>query len=111
MIKRIKKLGKQTKTLRGFNKVDFIDSYDIPCSLQESSNSIPSVWLGPTDAKPEILATDAMKLGLRVERAFGWMPYPIPEKVLLHTRMHLSRRQVVSLVNHLNCWLKTGEFV
>lgn len=34
------------KTERGFNKIEFFDSYGCPCSLQESSNMIPHIWLG-----------------------------------------------------------------
>lgn len=37
------------------------------------------------------------------------MPYPIPEAVSLHTRMHLSRDQVRDLLPALQHFVDTGE--
>ena len=40
---------KRYKTQRGFTRIDFKDKYGIDCSLQESSNVTPSVWLGTNE--------------------------------------------------------------
>lgn len=37
---------KETMTQRGFRKVTFEDIGGVPCSLQESSNVEPCIWLG-----------------------------------------------------------------
>ena len=90
----------QTITQRGFIKLLFKDSYNKHCSLQESSNAEDDfIWLGIENAEPLIMEQDAVKLGLisSDKPAAGWMDYPIPEEVLLHTRMHLSKEQATIL--------------
>lgn len=90
----------QTTTQRGFIKLLFKDSYDKQCSLQESSNAEDDfIWLGLEDAEPLIMESDAMKLGLLTKAGppVGWVKYPIPEEVLLHTRMHLNKEQAIVL--------------
>jgi hypothetical protein len=37
------------------------------------------------------------------------MPYPLPEDVLLTTRMHLNETQVRGLMARLTLWLETGS--
>lgn len=94
------KFFEQTTTKRGFIKLLFKDSYDNLCSLQESSNAEDDfIWLGIEDAEPLIMEQDAAKLGLisKDRPTAGWMKYPIPEEVLLHTRMHLSKEQAIIL--------------
>lgn len=116
-------LGKSAKTGRGFSVIDFRDAYDKGCSLQQSSAigdteeamehpGSSFVWLGINDCSPKIMKTDAQKLGLLTpgEVVSGWMPYKVPDEVVMHTRMHLNREQVQSLVEHLQRWLETGEF-
>lgn len=91
---------KQTITQRGFIKLLFRDSYDKLCSLQESSNAEDDfIWLGIENAEPLIMKQDAVKLGLisKDKPTAGWMDYPIPEEVLLHTRMHLNKEQATIL--------------
>lgn len=39
-------LGNIELTNRGFQKIIFKDSYNVNCSLQESSSVIPRIWLG-----------------------------------------------------------------
>ncbi|EES51170.1 hypothetical protein NE172_01985 [Clostridium botulinum] len=39
----------------------------------------------------------------------GWVAYPIPEDVLLSTRMHLTRGQVKELIPILQKFVDTGE--
>lgn len=71
-------------TDRGFDRIDFIDAYSEPCSLQASSvifdnphgPGSSAVWLGHGDR-----------------------------------RMHLSRQMVAELVAHLSAWLATGSLV
>lgn len=114
--------GKYEKTNRGFDCVSFKDEYGHACSLQESSrvvfsNSDGSVddplgwlWLGLEDGDPKIMKKDAVRLGMKVDGdTSGWMPYPIPEEVLIHTRMHLNETQVRGLVERLTLWLETGR--
>ncbi len=72
-----------TKTDRGFERIDFGDWNDKPCSLQQSSAILDhypdafdrpgssAVWLGRDDG-----------------------------------RAHLSREQVAELVRHLTAWLE-----
>lgn len=105
-------LGKSIKTERGFSVIVFRDAYDKECSLQQSSADGDFVWLGIQDADPLIMKSDAQKLGLELPpgEVSGWMPYKVPAEVLMHTRMHLNREQVQSLVEHLQSWLETGNF-
>jgi hypothetical protein len=48
-------------------------------------------------------------IAAKTERTVGWVAYPIPEEVLLNTRMHLTDDQVRELVSVLNTWLETGS--
>ena len=50
-----------------------------------------------------------MNWGLDTIETTGWIPYPIPEEVLLCTRMHLSREQVAELMPVLQKFVDTGE--
>lgn len=112
----MKRLGKVGRTNRGFELVEFEDRYQIPCSLQASSLAdyerpgTSAVWLGPNDARPMVLASEAASVGISTTETTGWVPYPVPENVSLTTRAHLSRGQVEALINHLSAWLKTGSF-
>jgi hypothetical protein len=104
-------LGPNTKTNRGFSIVKFTDRYDNQCSLQQSSLAEEkAIWLGSHDPKPVVMASDAAKVGVVTTETSGWVPYPIPPEVCLHTRMHLTVPQVKSLMAHLQAWLDTGDF-
>jgi hypothetical protein len=88
------------RTGRGFAIAEFIDLYGATCSIQKSSlASKDAVWLGVDDANPRINRSDGN----------GWQAYPIPEEVLLTTRMHLSRQQVKKLLPLLQKFADTGE--
>lgn len=39
------------------------------------------------------------------------MPYPMPDDVLMHTRMHLNEKQVRGLIGRLQLWLDTGSII
>lgn len=94
----------QKKTDRGFSISNFKDLYGMECSLQKSSLATQdAIWLGVSDCKPKIMASKLKQGGT------GWVDYPIPEDVLLSTRMHLSREQVQELLPYLVKFVETGE--
>lgn len=86
---------KKEKTQRGFDKVIFEDDYKDQCSIQISSNVIPHIWIGIENPNPLILAQDAIELGIDTRgQTTGWVEYPIDQtKVIISTRMHLTRKQ------------------
>lgn len=97
-------------TPRGFMKGEFKDLYGSECSIQESSLATDdAIWLGVNDAKPEIMISDARKLGMDIPGDNGWMAYPIPEQVCFTTRMHLNKEQVEQLLPLLKKFVKTGS--
>jgi len=103
-------LGELTHTDRGFGRIDFTDRYGAKCSIQESSLATESaIWLGVNDAEPKVLASQAARFGVSTNETTGWVPYPIPDDVLLTTRMHLSRETAQQLVEVLQRWLETGS--
>lgn len=57
---------KRYKTQRGFTRIDFKDKYGIDCSLQESSNVTPSVWLGTNENRMILDKKLAWELGNRL---------------------------------------------
>lgn len=98
------------KTHRGFAVQEFKDLYGADCSIQKSSLATDdAIWLGVDDAKPQIMASQAAGFGVKTEETTGWVPYPIPEEVLLTTRMHLNREQVATLLPILQKFVETGE--
>lgn len=119
------KLGIGSTTNRGFSRIDFTDRNGTACSLQTSSaidfvesedgeetgQTRSMLWLGVNDASPKIMASDARRLGLNAHGQFnGWVPYEVPEEVLMTTRMHLRVPQVKQLIVELQEWLKSkGE--
>jgi hypothetical protein len=98
-------------TSRGFGIIEFTDSYGHKCSIQESSNaSAAHIWFGVDDAEPQIMASDAIRLGLDTNgQTTGWVPYPVPKEVLMTTRMHLTQEQVIELLPILQKFAETGE--
>lgn len=97
-------------TSRGFAIGEFEDLYGEKCSIQKSSLATDdAIWLGIDDAKPMIMAKDAMALGLNPETNVGWVPYEIPDQVFLTTRMHLNREQVAALIPILQKFVDTGD--
>ena len=93
-------------TNRGFGVWKFKDKYGAGCSLQDSSlASEPAVWFGVNDADPKIMASKTPEGGT------GWVPFKIPEDVLLTTRMHLTQEQVKELLPILIHFAETGECV
>lgn len=94
---------------RGFMFKRFTDRYGAECSIQESSLATEAaIWLGVDDAQPQIMASDAKRLGIATRQDTGWIPYPIPDEVFLTTRMHLTQAQVRELLPLLERFAETG---
>lgn len=99
---------------------EFTDSHDVPCSIQQSSAigdtedamdrpGSSMIWLGVNDVRPKIRASQAKEYGVSTNQQTGWIPYPIPEGVCFNDRMHLSKNQVIKLINTLQYWVDSGE--
>jgi hypothetical protein len=99
------------KTARGFNFGSFKDINGVECSIQESSIATEvCLWLGVNDVNPQIMASDAKRLGLDVgEAKNGWCRLPVPKEVIFSNRMHLTRHQVETLVNTMQYWLENDR--
>lgn len=101
---------KFTNTGRGFACCEFKDADGQSCRLQKSSAAERDcVWLGVTDPKPSVLAQHAQRFGLKTDKTEGWIDYPIPEDVLIHTEMFLTKEQVAELLPVLQRFVETGE--
>ena len=98
-------------TQRGFRKGTFTDRYGEECSIQKSSLATEdAIWLGIENANPQIMQSDAVRLGLaNISSPQGWMPYPVPSEVFLSTRMHLTKKEVKALLPILQKFVETGE--
>lgn len=89
-------------TNRGFELLQFYDYYDELCDIQRSSLATEdAIWLGIHNPNPRIMASKTPQGGV------GWVEYPVPDDVLISTRMHLTRKQCVDLAYKL---LKFGLF-
>ena len=105
---------KSGRTARGFMLKEFTDFYGHECSIQKSSLAgIDCIWFGIDDPNPQIMARDAVRLGLKPveggEKDNGWVPFAIPEEVSINTRMHLTRGQVAKLLPSLIRFVITGR--
>lgn len=97
------------KTERGFERLEFIDSYGEECSIQESSNVDPYIWLGVNQPRCIILCSDAIKQRLNItSETTGWCEVPQPENSHIFGRMHLNRKQAKILAKQLNYFAKHG---
>ena len=84
-------------TKRGFELLNFYDRYNEKCDIQRSSlASEDAIWLGTHSPNPQI-----------IEDGMGWTEYMLPKGVLISHRMHLTRKQSISLALKL---LKFGLF-
>lgn len=101
---------KDSKTERGFDITEFVDTYGALCSLQMSSSAMEErIWFGVNDADPKIMVSKAKENGIEPIGNVGWMDYPVPKDVLLNTRMHLNREQVEKLLPYLISFVETGS--
>jgi len=97
-------------THNGFGLGKFIDNYGIKFSIQESSaGSDARIWLGVDDVKPEILASKAHIYDIPTTETTGWIAYPIPDDVLLHSRMNLNQEMAKELITILQHFVETGK--
>jgi hypothetical protein len=88
-------------TQRGFGRIEFTDRYGAKCSLQDSSLATESaIWFGPNEAEPQICV-----------QGKGWQPYPVPEEVMMTTRMHLTQSMVKQLLPFLTDFAETGNYL
>ena len=118
-------LGDWDVTNRGFSMVEFTDGNGQKCSMQTSSAmdfshcdglsdeeaancySRPMLWLGVKEINAQIMAHDAIRLGIDNKgRSMGWIDYDIPKEVLLSSRMHLRIPQIKALIADLQRWLR-----
>ena len=53
------------------------------------------------------MVSHAEKHGLEPIGQNGFMPFPIPEEVILNTRMHLNREQVAQIIPYLQRFVDT----
>ena len=89
-------------TNRGFELLQFYDRYNELCDIQRSSLATEdAIWLGNHNANPKIMASKTPQGGT------GWVDYPLSTDVLIHHRMHLTRKQCIYLAFKL---LKFGLF-
>lgn len=101
---------------RGFHRVEFADTYGNQCQIIQSSliddngHSNTHLWIGIPDPGMIVMARDAHLVGIETEQKTGWVPYVVPEEVVVKSTMHLNRKQVQELVDTLQAWLNTGEF-
>ncbi|MEK4355176.1 hypothetical protein MKX41_30775 [Paenibacillus sp. FSL R5-0475] len=92
------------KTNRGFAIIEFEDLYGDKCSIQKSSLATEdAIWIGVSDANPQIMASQTPQGGT------GWVPYAIPEGVLLSTRMHINQDQAKEIIEVLQRFVDTGD--
>lgn len=96
------------KNVRGFEVQHFQDDYGLDCSIQESSAVEPHIWLGVHKTPHRVIWSDAEKYGIEVKEKSGWYDYPIPDDVLVESRMHLSQKQAKSLAKKLMYFAKHG---
>ena len=100
---------KKEKTERGFGIVKFKDYYNQSCKLQNSSLAMDDcIWLGISDPNPIVMASQAEEFGIETEETTGFVDFPIPKEVIIHTTMHLSREQVAELLPYLHKFVDTG---
>ena len=89
---------KETTTTRGFKLIEFVDYYDIDCSLQKSSLiNENAIWFGCDDANPKYFSKN------------GWKDVEMPDEYIANTRMHLTVEQVKKLLPHLIKFVETGD--
>ena len=93
---------KKSYTARGFELLNFCDDNGDLCDIQRSSSvTEDKIWLGTSNPEPKIMASKTPEGGT------GWVDYPLSNDVLINHRMHLTRKQSISLAFKL---LKFGLF-
>lgn len=101
---------KKEKTGRGFSFYKFKDGSGTKCSIQKSSVATEDmIWIGVSDPDPKIMASQASQFGIKTDKNNGWIKYPIPDEVIIKTRMHLNRKQALNLIRVLLRFIIRGE--
>lgn len=101
---------KRKTTDRGFSLLEFEDLYGVRCSIKASSLAdAAAIWVGVDDPDPKIMATDAHKIGILTDKNCGWIPYSLPEQVMVNTHMHLTQDQVRQVLPALQHFAETGD--
>jgi len=94
----------KTKTGRGFDLIRFQDLCGETCNIQKSSLADEdAIWIGVEDANPRIMAKEVR------EDLTGWVKYPVPESVLMSTRMHINRERAKEIISILQKFVDTGD--
>ncbi len=100
---------------RGFLCGTFRDNKGEECSLQESSNVKPCVWLGIDEPQPVVMSADVAGLASpRLEpidgstETTGWHRYVLPDGVRVFGRMELDRETAGRLAAALAHFAKNG---
>jgi hypothetical protein len=71
---------KKKKSKRGFILYEFLDRYDISCSIQKSSMATENaIWFKVDYPSPKVMASKIIPGGA------GWAKYPIPDDVSINT--------------------------
>lgn len=92
---------KKDKTGRGFGIINFTDKYGSDCSLQDSSIATePAIWFGVSVINLQTM--DSNKC---------WIPFEIPNEVLVNSRMHLTQAMVRQLLPYLTKFAESGEYI
>lgn len=101
---------KKRHTNRGFPYYEFKDKGRQPCTIQLSSLADDRcIWFGLDNANPQVMASQAHLFGVKTTETTGWVEYPLPAEVRIHTRMHLSVRDVKKLLPILQKFVETGD--
>ena len=98
---------KVKQTSRGFDIMEFSDSYGVECSLQVSSSVEPHIWLGAKE-----IGLKKLKLGAT---SGGWEDIDTSgdehTSYIANTRMHLSQEEVKALLPTLIKFANSGEII
>ena len=103
---------------RGFLGGTFRDNKGEKCSLQESSNVKPCVWLGIDEPQPVVMSDKVAGLASpRLEpiggatETTGWHRYILPDGVRVFGRMELDRETAGRLADALAHFAKNGTLL
>jgi hypothetical protein len=100
----------RSTTQRGFAIFTFRDLYGLGCSIQKSSLADKdAIWVGVDNPTPKVLASEIGRVNPETGEMSGWVDYPMPENVLIRSRMHLTQEQVAALLPILQAFAATGE--
>jgi len=89
------------RTERGFEEVKFEDSYNNKCIIQKSSKAVDDfIWIGISEPKLTVFEDKKME---------SYINTVLPDNWMVHSQMHLSRKQVAELLPILQRFVDTGD--